>query len=407
MRGVHFLAFLPLLGASVLASRDAHAQTIPSVSAILGQVQLCDTTARTCRGAEPPGMTVNMLNYEECSDDLSYRFDLQITYPSSSYALQAWVGQTDCTVAANRSACWPVAAPATPSSTDYVLEVRTQDIVAGAFAPTRSPAYAGASNSSVCLSQNRTVETDFTLYMFMTDESGNAVGVSQQFPLVVDLRAGVVAGPITLTQSDATMRVNIPETTDPDTQGYNVYCDPPAYDLAAAAPSQTCSPSSVLVAGASVDGYAADAGAPACGPIGKYLCATGLGSQTSIPIHGIGGGEWINVAVAATDAEGNIGPLSNVACGQAPGNRPWKETGTTGLVETTAPDAGAATSASALSSTESSGGASSGTAEAEAAGVSCSAKGPGAPNGVAGFGVLMIAAVAARARRKTRASANE
>lgn len=47
----------------------------------------------------------------------------------------------------------------------------------------------------------------------------------------------------------------------------------------------------------------------------KYLCGQVAGSESVAEIVGLQDGVHYNVAVATTDGAGNIGPLSNVACG--------------------------------------------------------------------------------------------
>ncbi len=372
---------LALAGSLVALARDARADNPPSVSAILG-VQICEPDLVDCRVTNPPGIPVGMVDYEDCAGDFAYQFDLGLSYPNAADQLQAWVGQVDCTQAANRAsgACWEVAAPSSPPVSPTLLAIRARDIAAGAFpssqpTPRDGSSYEASTDPALCQSQPRTVLTDFTLSLFWTDSDGNTVGASQQFPLMVDLRAGVVAGPVTLGEADGGVVVNVPETTDPDTQGYNVYCDPAPQGTveAAAAAAGTCGSSSVLTANA-----------PA--PAWKYICGQGLGSSTSIAIAGLRPGEAVNIAVAATDGTKNVGPLSNVVC--AASLAPMAP-----IVQTPAGGSSGAT-VGAIANSEGEGG-------TEAAGVSCAASGIGGAvrAGAGSFWFLLAAAIVGGARR--------
>ena len=106
----------------------------------------------------------------------------------------------------------------------------------------------------------------------------------------------------------------------------------------------------------------------------KYLCAQIGGTSTSVTVPNIGGvpylkdGYYYNVAVAATDAAGNVGPLSNVACGEpVPVADFWR------LYYDAGGRAGG-----------------------------CSAEGVATPAGTSGLGVLMVASMVGIIRRRRR-----
>jgi MYXO-CTERM domain-containing protein len=262
--------------------------------------------------------------------------------------------------------------------------VRVRDIVSGAFSTQHSVTYTatGLSNSddAVCDTQTQTGATPLVLYLFFADAEGNPTGTVQQYPLTLDLRAGEVQGSIVVDTGNDGLVVQFPPTTDPDTQGYNVYCDPPANQAVAAGPNDSgvpsataCATSSVLVqggggslseeGGSTVDAEAVAGGRLSLGfqygqPDAKYLCGYGSASATSIQIAGLKDGDYYNIAVACVDSVGNVGPLSNVACSE-----PTQSATTAG-------------------------------------GISCSTTGTSAPAGTSGLGVLMVAFMAAVARRR-------
>jgi hypothetical protein len=231
--------------ALALSPRGAFAQTTgttPSVTGILGAVQRCEPTQGPCNSADnsgnhrhPNGVLVNALNFEDCSADLYYQFELGIAYPNSSYLLEAWAGTQDCSQLSNRqtsatSVCWPVAAAVNANINPTLLNVRMQDIASGAFTTTHQTTYTETNttnNPNVCQAQTETGATSVTLYIFFVDGGSNPVGTVQNYQISLDMRTGTVPGAITAGVGDTVLIIGIPPTTDPDVQGWNVYCDPP------------------------------------------------------------------------------------------------------------------------------------------------------------------------------------
>jgi hypothetical protein len=366
----------PLLFVSVLlvSARAARAQSAPSVTGILGSVQRCESPGSgSCTSADAPGedphpsgVTTNTINLEDCTANLFYQFDLGVADPSASYVLEAWAGTQDCSQLANRQSassavCWPVAPFQLALTNPYLFNVRMQDIASGASAATHPVTYAPTTDPTVCHAQTQTGATALTLYFFFADGGSNPVGTVQQYPIALDTRAGDVQGNISVLGASSALIVNIAATSDPSTQGWNVYCDPPPAngsseagdaslsDAAASSPG-ACAPSSVLIQGAAA-------------PLDpRYLCAQTGATSTTVDVSGLINGQHYNVAVAATDAAGNVGPLSNVVCGEP-----------------------------TESSTEVSGG-----------GVSCSASRLSPPAGTSGLGGFLAASIVGLVRKRKR-----
>jgi hypothetical protein len=464
--------------ALALTSRDARAQTTgttPSVTGILGAVQRCEPGSSPCVSADNAGkhphlngVLVNALNFEDCSANLEYEFQLGIAYPSSSYALQAWVGTQDCSQLTNRqtsatSVCWPVRLPTAELLNPSLVRIRMRDIASGAFTTTHPTTYAPPTtdDSSVCQGQTQTGATTVTLYLFFVDGGSNPVGTVQNYPISLDMRTGGVQGSITAGVGDTVLIIGIPATTDPDVQGWNVYCDPPpgqenaggTVPLDAATNNGQCvadSAATVITDASSADADADaatdsappgftlpdDAGGNACGiplneagipspggcsassdliPGGgtttststtteagttttttsaeggtsffnngtmdltfqngqsnatKHLCGYGSATSTSFNVKNLKDFSYYNIAVAAVDAVGNVGPLSALACGEPqPVDDFWTQYTN---------------------------------AQGKAGGGFCSADGVGVPAGTSGLGVLMVASMVAMVRRRRR-----
>jgi hypothetical protein len=102
----------------------------------------------------------------------------------------------------------------------------------------------------------------------------------------------------------------------------------------------------------------------------KYLCGTSSVTSTKINVEHLKDGYYYNISVAAVDALGNVGPLSNVVCGEpVPVNDFWKVYYEDG---------------------------------GRAGGGFCSAEGVGTPAGTGGLGVITVASMVAIVRRRRR-----
>ena len=412
--------FRVLLVLALLATgADAWAQTTPSVSGILGAVQRLEPNGTSADDPNtghphPSGVLVSAVNFEDCEFDIRYQFQLGITYPSSSYSLEVWAGSQDCSQLTNRqtsatAVCWPVAYFQPALTNPTLVTVRVQDIISGAFTTMHNTSFTPATNTNdtVCQPPNaQTGALNLTLYFFFVDGSSNPVGNDAQYPIRADVRAGDVQGDISVGQGDTLLLVNIPPTTDPDTQEWNVYTDPPVGGESALSTVPIDAPTNNGLCAAQVpdtgviadagDGASAgatdaagtmmldDAGGNACGaalnnagipspgscsassvitqgagqnstliPVvdeagvtiyedggtssttttgeggtsaiqgglmkiipSNYLRTSGSASSTQLIVKGLQDGVFYNVAVAAVDGVGNVGPLSNVVCGE-------------------------------------------------------------------------------------------
>lgn len=483
---------LALACALVFAPARAWAQTTtagaPSVQGLEGSILRCEnpvgSTCNTGQNADsnppvghphPNGVTENVINFEDCEANLYYQFPLAISTPNSSYNLEVWAGTEDCSVLANRqtsalSLCWPVYLPQASNVQTALVNVRVRDLISGAFTTTHPVNYVATapdtSDDSICQTQPTTGPTALQMYAFFTDAEGNPYNSDYTWAFNVNMRAGDVQGAITAGVGDTVLIITIPPTTDTNTQGYNVYCDPPpgpvtsavsTVPVNAASNNGQCAPpvadsstvsdaldDAVSINDASDDtgGVAMfdDAGGNACGvplndagipsPGGcttstvlvsggastnlipetneagetiyveggasdelleggvafsggkinplfqynqlyytKYLCGYGSVSSSTINVTNLVNYIYYNISVAVVDGSGNVGPLSNVVCGEpVPVADFWY----------TYYEAGGR------------------------AGGFCSTQGVGVPAGTGGLGVLMAASIVAMIRRRRR-----
>jgi hypothetical protein len=239
--GAVLLAVVALL----FSSSEARAQ---AVTGILGKVVRLEPDGSSADSyatgnPHPGGVPENVVNYEDCEANLSYAFTLTLSGTYANYDLVAWAGPDDCTAAAARqpgsATCWPLTSAPIPQSgavddagaptTTFKLSMRDLAAYAGVSTPI-STTYTGAT-SSVCSAQTQDTQTSIAIYFFFTDHVGvgDAIGVAQAYPVVVDTRAQTIGqtGFNVQQQLDAQLTVSITVTADPDTVTYNVYCDPP------------------------------------------------------------------------------------------------------------------------------------------------------------------------------------
>ncbi len=244
--GVSLLSAL----AVVFTGAQARAQSTvtPGVTNVIGTVARLDPQNQNADNyasgeQHPGGVAENVVNFDDCENDLRFRFTLGLSGDFSSYDLVAWVGPDDCTAAAARSGstatCWPLAsAPLQQGSTtsdagvvyESVVDIHMRDLAAYAGSTSVVTTYAAASESA-CQVQSTTTATSLTIYFFFTDRIGvgNAIGYAQGYPITIDTRAEAVGdtGFEVEQDLDRQLTVNITAGAANDTVSYNVYCDPP------------------------------------------------------------------------------------------------------------------------------------------------------------------------------------
>jgi hypothetical protein len=239
---------------------------------------------------------------------------------------------------------------------------------------TTKTAYGGPYGESVCHSATSSGPTAITVWFFLTDGSGTLAGTAAQFPLSADLVGPAPPTKVSAGIADTALIVNWSPSGDTDTQGYNVYCDPPSVGKTAPEGGSTSTSSadagftlvcedggfdgSVDEAGIIVDGGFVDGGcsevpnstSSSGGTTGTsncpstvlvpqkgtttttneagqsvtagsqfvdsaYLCGSGgSATSTNVTVSNLANGTYYTVAVAGIDNYGNTGILSTPAC---------------------------------------------------------------------------------------------
>ncbi|HVJ92816.1 MAG TPA: hypothetical protein VM580_23610 [Labilithrix sp.] len=290
-------------------SIDVHQETLPRLD------RDGNLVAKRPLSLKPEGV-----NYQDCLHDQKIRFPLMLSGFEANANLQVWAGLagTDCAVQANRSGshatCWQLTANV-PLSGQTVVDIPVRSILAGA--PPNTPA-TPKDDETVCgtvdLAQISVQFLYFSPGQLATPSATKAVSIE------VDTIGPAPLTGLRTTRGDGHIVVEWDNIGGGGVvsahTGATVYCE-----LTAAAPegdgeiSKTCSSAHLL------GGLVPDADFAS-----KYECGSIAGDTvSSLAARTVGGQPLTNrtadtpnvtyaLAVAVTDAFGNVGPLSTPIC---------------------------------------------------------------------------------------------
>jgi hypothetical protein len=231
-RGARLVAAaLPL--AMLLGSRAARAQSISATSQIYPDrlVNGVDYGAST----RPINLNPYGVNYQDCTSDMTLRFNLLASGFNGSQLIEVWAGTSDCTPDMSRGvgalpSCWLVRPPLAGiagSSVPLSLDVRVQDLVGHQSPIPQTPTYSAV---GVAACQSQTVDTaqSFTIFFMPTDSSGHTLANSglYKYPITTDLVGPPAPAGVKIGDGDTLFVVNWSQNIDADTAGYDVYIDP-------------------------------------------------------------------------------------------------------------------------------------------------------------------------------------
>jgi hypothetical protein len=268
------------------------------------------TTAR--RSPELPSYrNDNTLNKAECIRNDTFRFTVKSTSTDSlnDYQLEVWAGN-GCADKAQRITnpqCRLVFNDAANSDTGTAVTVYAQEVVADGDG--KEPAEATAEDCESTISGI----TDVVLYFLLVDGNNDVPegGSWAEYPIKFDMSApdaptNVRAG---IGESSLVVSWTEPEDAD-DLRSYRFFCEPLGGLVgeggatgsagASGTPTEGCG-SSVLVPGSEA-------------PEG-YDCGDTASTSTNGEATGLDNGQTYAVAVASVDDYGNVGVLSEIACG--------------------------------------------------------------------------------------------
>lgn len=275
--------------------------------------QSTELGTRITRSTNPANdRDANTLNKAEClrNDTFTFTVTATTTGSLSDYQLEVWAGSgcADKGARITNPQCRLVFNDE-PSTNSNTIVVEAQEIVSDEFG--KSPAEASAEDCESTTSG----KTDRTLYFLLVDGSDDVEtsGTWAEYALKFDMTApdaptGVSAG---IGESSLVMSWSQPEDSD-DLGGYRFYCDPPPDGAVTGEGGATGSAGG---SGTPTDGCSSSTLVPGEAPPEGYDCGDTSDTATNGEATGLENGQTYAVAVASVDEYGNVGVLSEVACG--------------------------------------------------------------------------------------------
>ncbi len=294
----------------------------------------------TVPAQHPMPASTQGLNFDDCNNNVKIRFTLSMSTVDSGFSVQAFAGPSDCGPVAARTAstaaCWPVLEGNIAQAISTTVDMNVRDIVSqiGRTGPALALAYSPAS-ASVC-SSGISGASQISVY-FIAVPNGNgdtATGVNSAFKVKL---TGPPAPTVTsVGAGDGLLNVNWTAAKDSDTQGFYLFTDPPLSAISDAGAVTTCTdagfsdggvddggnpiniPNDASCTSAPIgvsDGSTCGATSLQAGVAGSLVKGFATGTPTgntssSQTVTGLTNGLTYNVAVAASDSYGNIGPIS-------------------------------------------------------------------------------------------------
>ena len=194
----------------------------------------------------------NWANFNDCEQNLVLTFPLvldSVALTQSQYSLQVWAGDSnaDCSDKNTRNApgtatqvCWPAVNGSVSKSQTLNLPIPIRDIFSQYGAGTKGP-YAGPYGEDACHnSALPSGPTTINVWFLITSGDGSSQGTPGKFSLSVDVIGPAPPSSVSAGIAETALILNWSPSGDVDTQGYTVYCDPPA----AGAPAPDATPTS-------------------------------------------------------------------------------------------------------------------------------------------------------------------
>ncbi|MCL2778918.1 MAG: hypothetical protein FWD73_13035 [Polyangiaceae bacterium] len=327
----------------VLHTADSHAQTLAVNPAYPGNppsLPRYDSNGNTVQ-KRPANLTPEGVSLQDCLDDQSILFPLVLSNFQAQASLQAWASVSgDCsdqtTRAGGTQVCWLLTA-GIPLSTNPNVTIPVREIMAGA--PPESPAAPDASQNVCGQVPLTTISVQFLYF-----DPGNVATPTASTTFTIQVDTIGPDAPTGLSHLPGNTRIKVSwdaigEGGVVALTGVKVYCDP-SRPLAATDAGTTlvcndadadedagCTQVPNEGGTAAQDCYSPNFVNTDGSPIlpdkdfdAKFLCGSISGSTgNAVYARSVGGQSLVNgtnyaVAVAATDAFDNVGPLSAVQC---------------------------------------------------------------------------------------------
>ncbi|MEO7109175.1 MAG: hypothetical protein ABI183_01950 [Polyangiaceae bacterium] len=239
MRKKQLLVALLAGGGAMLFSASAFAQsTGPSAALTTGAVvQHYKSDGVTSAPHPNGGAQPSWISNADCQQNIIVRVPITMTGLPTSDTMQVWAGANgvDCTQAVNLSgttqACWQVYSGGIAPVTSTTVDIKAQDIIAPLeLAIGQKPVQYTPGTVAACSSITQSGPIPLTIYFLFANGavgSSGADGTAATYALSVALIGPAAPSGITVLPGDTFLKVDWTPTTDSNTQGFQVFCDPP------------------------------------------------------------------------------------------------------------------------------------------------------------------------------------
>lgn len=208
----------------------------PSVALNTGAVVLHYAQDGTTAVAHPNGSQPSWISHSDCAQNIIVRVPLTMSGLPTSDVLQVWASSgADCTQGVNRSGttqqCWQVVSGGIAPAQAVTVDIRAQDIVAPITLGTgQKPTTFTPGTPAACDSVTQSGPIALTIYfMFINGAGGsaNADGTSATYALSAALIGPAAPTGVGVGVGDGLLKVSWTPTNSSNTQGFQIFCDPP------------------------------------------------------------------------------------------------------------------------------------------------------------------------------------
>ncbi|MEO8799095.1 MAG: hypothetical protein ABI551_14500 [Polyangiaceae bacterium] len=221
-------------GLFLASSADAQTASGPSVALNAGAVVLHFAPDGTTAVAHPNGSQPSWISHSDCEQNILIRVPLTVSGTNNGSVMQVWAGANgvDCTDALNRTGttqqCWEVYANGIPFQQSLTVDIKAQDVIAPLTLGTgqKPPTYS-AGTPAACDSVTQSGAIPLTLYFMFINGGGTVSGTSATYALSAALIGPVAPTGVAVSVGDSLLKVNWVPANDVNTQGFQIFCDPP------------------------------------------------------------------------------------------------------------------------------------------------------------------------------------
>jgi hypothetical protein len=238
MRKKQLLVALLVGGVAAFSSAPAFAQTSgPAAALTTGAVVLHYLPDGTTPSSHPNGSQPSWISNSDCQQNIIVRVPITMTNLPTSDVLQVWAGANgvDCTQSTSLTgpaqSCWPVISGGIAPVTATTIDIKAQDIVAGIAPAIGAKPQAPSGTTASCSTITQSGPIPITLFfIFINGSSSNGADTNSTdatYGLSVAMIGPAPPTNITVADGDTFLKVDWTPTTDSNTQGFQLFCDPP------------------------------------------------------------------------------------------------------------------------------------------------------------------------------------